>query len=94
MVSVFPPVGHHLVDSNNGTMVTSPLITNVSHLSFYMKNEISHSALHVNDLIFYSGFLGKHEISVYIAYIYFPNICSWSYDSLVHIIKLFESSQH
>lgn len=29
-VSVFPPVGHHLVDSNNGTMVTSPLITNVS----------------------------------------------------------------
>ncbi|KAA0722456.1 Vacuolar protein sorting-associated protein 37A [Triplophysa tibetana] len=27
-VSVFPPVGHHLVDSNNGTMVTSPLITN------------------------------------------------------------------
>ncbi|KAI2668664.1 Vacuolar protein sorting-associated protein 37A [Labeo rohita] len=28
VVSVFPPVGHHLVDSNNGTMVTSPLITN------------------------------------------------------------------
>ncbi|KAK6324654.1 hypothetical protein J4Q44_G00039960 [Coregonus suidteri] len=27
-VSVYPPVGHHLVDSNNGTMVTSPLITN------------------------------------------------------------------
>lgn len=30
MVSVYPPVGHHLVDSNNGTMITSPLITNVS----------------------------------------------------------------
>lgn len=30
VVSVYPPVGHHLVDSNNGTMVTSPLITNVS----------------------------------------------------------------
>ena len=29
MVSVYPPVGHHLVDSNNGTMVTSPLLTNV-----------------------------------------------------------------
>lgn len=28
MVSVYPPVGHHLVDSNNGTIVTSPLITN------------------------------------------------------------------
>uniref|UniRef100_A0A671NC96 Vacuolar protein sorting-associated protein 37A-like n=1 Tax=Sinocyclocheilus anshuiensis TaxID=1608454 RepID=A0A671NC96_9TELE len=28
VVSVFPPVGHHLVDSNNGTMVTSPLIIN------------------------------------------------------------------
>uniref|UniRef100_A0A9J8ATP9 VPS37A subunit of ESCRT-I n=1 Tax=Cyprinus carpio carpio TaxID=630221 RepID=A0A9J8ATP9_CYPCA len=28
VVSVFPPVGHHLIDSNNGTMVTSPLITN------------------------------------------------------------------
>ncbi|KAM4604124.1 vacuolar protein sorting-associated protein 37A isoform 1-T3 [Polymixia lowei] len=28
IVSVYPPVGHHLVDSNNGTMVTSPLITN------------------------------------------------------------------
>uniref|UniRef100_A0A3Q0SFX6 VPS37A subunit of ESCRT-I n=1 Tax=Amphilophus citrinellus TaxID=61819 RepID=A0A3Q0SFX6_AMPCI len=28
MVSVYPPVGHHLVDSNNGTMITSPLITN------------------------------------------------------------------
>ncbi|XP_062864225.1 vacuolar protein sorting-associated protein 37A [Trichomycterus rosablanca] len=28
VVSVFPPVGHHLVDSNNGTVVTSPLITN------------------------------------------------------------------
>uniref|UniRef100_A0A8C7GW37 VPS37A subunit of ESCRT-I n=1 Tax=Oncorhynchus kisutch TaxID=8019 RepID=A0A8C7GW37_ONCKI len=28
VVSVYPPVGHHLVDSNNGTMVTSPLITN------------------------------------------------------------------
>lgn len=27
-VSVYPPVGHHLVDSNNGTMITSPLITN------------------------------------------------------------------
>lgn len=30
VVSVYPPVGHHLVDSNNGTMITSPLITNVS----------------------------------------------------------------
>uniref|UniRef100_W5KMC5 VPS37A subunit of ESCRT-I n=1 Tax=Astyanax mexicanus TaxID=7994 RepID=W5KMC5_ASTMX len=28
VVSVYPPVGHHLVDSNNGTVVTSPLITN------------------------------------------------------------------
>uniref|UniRef100_A0A1A7WJZ7 Vacuolar protein sorting 37A n=1 Tax=Iconisemion striatum TaxID=60296 RepID=A0A1A7WJZ7_9TELE len=28
MVSVYPPVGHHLVDSNNGTMITSPLVTN------------------------------------------------------------------
>ncbi|KAM4584316.1 vacuolar protein sorting-associated protein 37A isoform 2-T2 [Odontesthes bonariensis] len=28
VVSVYPPVGHHLVDSNNGTMITSPLITN------------------------------------------------------------------
>ncbi|XP_072526606.1 vacuolar protein sorting-associated protein 37A [Salminus brasiliensis] len=28
LVSVYPPVGHHLVDSNNGTVVTSPLITN------------------------------------------------------------------
>ncbi|XP_034043967.1 vacuolar protein sorting-associated protein 37A isoform X2 [Thalassophryne amazonica] len=28
VVSVHPPVGHHIVDSNNGTMVTSPLITN------------------------------------------------------------------
>ncbi|XP_072318585.1 vacuolar protein sorting-associated protein 37A isoform X2 [Eucyclogobius newberryi] len=28
MVSVYPPVGHHLVDGNNGTIVTSPLITN------------------------------------------------------------------
>uniref|UniRef100_A0A667X9P4 VPS37A subunit of ESCRT-I n=1 Tax=Myripristis murdjan TaxID=586833 RepID=A0A667X9P4_9TELE len=28
VVSVYPPVGHHLVDSNNGTIVTSPLITN------------------------------------------------------------------
>lgn len=27
-VSVYPPVGHHLVDGNNGTMITSPLITN------------------------------------------------------------------
>ncbi|XP_053712147.1 vacuolar protein sorting-associated protein 37A-like [Synchiropus splendidus] len=27
-VSVYPPVGHHLVDSNNGTIITSPLITN------------------------------------------------------------------
>lgn len=30
VVSVYPPVGHHLVDGNNGTMITSPLITNVS----------------------------------------------------------------
>lgn len=30
VVSVYPPVGHHLVDSNNGTIITSPLITNVS----------------------------------------------------------------
>ncbi|XP_058497519.1 vacuolar protein sorting-associated protein 37A isoform X2 [Solea solea] len=28
VVSVYPPVGHHLVDSNNGTMITSPHITN------------------------------------------------------------------
>ncbi|XP_029114749.1 vacuolar protein sorting-associated protein 37A [Scleropages formosus] len=28
VVSVYPPVGHHLVDSTNGTMVTSPLVTN------------------------------------------------------------------
>ncbi|CAL9700521.1 unnamed protein product [Knipowitschia caucasica] len=28
MVSVYPPIGHHLVDSNNGTVVTSSLITN------------------------------------------------------------------
>ncbi|XP_061625372.1 vacuolar protein sorting-associated protein 37A isoform X2 [Phyllopteryx taeniolatus] len=28
VVSVYPPVGHHLVDSNNGTVITSPLITN------------------------------------------------------------------
>lgn len=28
VVSVYPPVGHHLVDSNNGTMITSPLVTN------------------------------------------------------------------
>uniref|UniRef100_A0AAY5K559 VPS37 C-terminal domain-containing protein n=1 Tax=Esox lucius TaxID=8010 RepID=A0AAY5K559_ESOLU len=28
VVSVYPPVGHHLVDSNNGTNVTSPLIAN------------------------------------------------------------------
>ncbi|XP_029991837.1 vacuolar protein sorting-associated protein 37A isoform X1 [Sphaeramia orbicularis] len=28
VVSVYPPVGHHLVDSNNGTLVTSSLITN------------------------------------------------------------------
>lgn len=28
VVSVFPQVGHHLIDSNSGTMVTSPLITN------------------------------------------------------------------
>ncbi|XP_028999589.1 vacuolar protein sorting-associated protein 37A isoform X2 [Betta splendens] len=28
VVSVYPPVGHHLVDSNNGTIVTSSLITN------------------------------------------------------------------
>lgn len=28
VVSVYPPVGHHLVDSNNGTMITSPLISN------------------------------------------------------------------
>ena len=30
VVSVYPPVGHHLIDSNNGTMINSPLITNVS----------------------------------------------------------------
>lgn len=30
VVSVYPPVGHHLVDSNNGSIVTSSLITNVS----------------------------------------------------------------
>lgn len=30
VVSVYPPVGHHLVDSNNGTMISSPLISNVS----------------------------------------------------------------
>ncbi|KAK1886208.1 Vacuolar protein sorting-associated protein 37A [Dissostichus eleginoides] len=28
VVSVYPPVGHHLVDGNNGTMITSPLIAN------------------------------------------------------------------
>ncbi|XP_077426662.1 vacuolar protein sorting-associated protein 37A isoform X4 [Vanacampus margaritifer] len=28
VVSIYPPVGHHLVDSNNGTLITSPLITN------------------------------------------------------------------
>ncbi|KAM7010143.1 vacuolar protein sorting-associated protein 37A isoform 2-T2 [Tautogolabrus adspersus] len=28
VVSVYPPVGHHLVDSNNGTIITSTLITN------------------------------------------------------------------
>lgn len=28
VVSVYPPVGHHLVDSNNGTVVTSPLLSN------------------------------------------------------------------
>lgn len=28
VVSVYPPVGHHLVDSNNGTMITSPPISN------------------------------------------------------------------
>ncbi|KAM8772643.1 vacuolar protein sorting-associated protein 37A [Acanthopagrus schlegelii] len=28
VVSVYPPVGHHLVDSNNGTIITSPLINN------------------------------------------------------------------
>nr|XP_057938490.1 vacuolar protein sorting-associated protein 37A isoform X2 [Doryrhamphus excisus] len=28
VVSVYPPVGHHLVDSNNGTVITSPLISN------------------------------------------------------------------
>ncbi|KAG9342424.1 hypothetical protein JZ751_016426 [Albula glossodonta] len=27
-VSIYPPVAHHLVDSHNGSMVTSPLITN------------------------------------------------------------------
>ncbi|XP_037109082.1 vacuolar protein sorting-associated protein 37A isoform X3 [Syngnathus acus] len=28
VVSIYPPVGHHLIDSNNGTMITSPLISN------------------------------------------------------------------
>lgn len=28
VVSVYPPVGHHLVDSNSGSIITSPLITN------------------------------------------------------------------
>ncbi|XP_060748415.1 vacuolar protein sorting-associated protein 37A isoform X1 [Tachysurus vachellii] len=28
VITVYPPVGHHLVDGNNGTVVTSPLITN------------------------------------------------------------------
>ncbi|KAM9856538.1 vacuolar protein sorting-associated protein 37A isoform 1-T1 [Aulostomus maculatus] len=28
VVSVYPPVGHHLVDSNNGTVITSPLVAN------------------------------------------------------------------
>ncbi|KAL3067147.1 hypothetical protein OYC64_016980 [Pagothenia borchgrevinki] len=28
VVSVYPPVGHHLVDGNNGTMITSSLIAN------------------------------------------------------------------
>ncbi|KAJ8281304.1 hypothetical protein GJAV_G00066000 [Gymnothorax javanicus] len=27
-VSVYPPVAHHLVDAHNGSMVTSPLVTN------------------------------------------------------------------
>lgn len=35
VVSVYPPVGHHLVDSNNGTMITSPLISNVSSCSVH-----------------------------------------------------------
>uniref|UniRef100_A0A3Q2G4U3 VPS37A subunit of ESCRT-I n=1 Tax=Cyprinodon variegatus TaxID=28743 RepID=A0A3Q2G4U3_CYPVA len=30
VVSVYPPVGHHLIDSNNGTVITSPLIANFS----------------------------------------------------------------
>lgn len=29
VVSVYPPVGHHLVDSNNGTMISSSLVSNV-----------------------------------------------------------------
>ncbi|XP_077462464.1 vacuolar protein sorting-associated protein 37A isoform X2 [Stigmatopora argus] len=28
VVSIYPPVGHHLIDSKNGTSITSPLITN------------------------------------------------------------------
>ncbi|XP_075872225.1 vacuolar protein sorting-associated protein 37A isoform X1 [Nelusetta ayraudi] len=28
VVSIYPPVGHHLVDSNNGTIITSPLVSN------------------------------------------------------------------
>ncbi|KAI5630459.1 vacuolar protein sorting-associated protein 37A, partial [Silurus asotus] len=28
VVTVYPPLGHHAVDGNNGTVVTSPLITN------------------------------------------------------------------
>lgn len=34
VVSVYPPVGHHLVDSNNGTMISSPLVSNVSKVLF------------------------------------------------------------
>ncbi|XP_017316810.1 vacuolar protein sorting-associated protein 37A [Ictalurus punctatus] len=28
VVTVYPPVGHHIVDGNNGTVITSPLVTN------------------------------------------------------------------
>nr|XP_014346297.1 PREDICTED: vacuolar protein sorting-associated protein 37A [Latimeria chalumnae] len=34
VVSVFPPVRHHLVDQHNGTVVTSPLLTNVGTFFF------------------------------------------------------------
>ncbi|KTG47408.1 hypothetical protein cypCar_00010216 [Cyprinus carpio] len=45
VVSVFPPVGHHLIDSNNGTMVTSPLITNLLKTSFKVQVFKNHTVI-------------------------------------------------